>query len=267
MDALPWYKWHWNDYRANRKVQRMSWQAKGLYRELLDEFWSEGPLPNDPASLADICGCTLQEFSDFWPQISPCWKVVDGLLVNEKMEKQRTQKDLHRVKMADAGRSGAKAKIDSANAGKSLPNAGNCHIEEETKADEEHEQRKEEKAPDLTAITPSMVAQAVLTECCLAGEDLVNVITDVVKAESKLPGYDPTALRNKMVTAWREFEAASPKLTQYAPRTVKFFGAAHWRTKSNWGWKEGMEPKPQRVYANVNPEESLIDKARRQKAS
>jgi hypothetical protein len=130
-----------------------------------------------------------------------------------------------------------------------------------------HEQKKEEKAPDVTPITPSMVAQGVLTECRLAREELLNVITDVVKAESKLPGYDPTALRDKMVTAWREFEAASPKLTQFAPGAAKFFGEGRWRNKSKWGWKEGMEPPAPRVFANVNSEESLIDKVRRQKAS
>lgn len=41
-EPLPYYKWLWKDRRATRKVQRMSWQARGLCRELLDEFWVEG---------------------------------------------------------------------------------------------------------------------------------------------------------------------------------------------------------------------------------
>lgn len=41
-EALPYYRWHWRDYRANRKVQRMTYIERGLYRELLDECWAEG---------------------------------------------------------------------------------------------------------------------------------------------------------------------------------------------------------------------------------
>jgi hypothetical protein len=126
-----------------------------------------------------------------------------------------------------------------------------------------HEQRKEKKTPNVTPITPSMVAQGVLTECCLASDEVLGVITDVVKAESKLPGYDPTTLRDKMIAAWREFEAASPKLTQFAPGAAKFFGEARWRNKSKWGWKEGMEPPAARRYINTDSP-SLLDKVRAQ---
>jgi hypothetical protein len=57
-EAMPWYRWLVKDYRANRKVQRTGYIARGLYRELLNEAWIEGSLPNDLAALADICGCS-----------------------------------------------------------------------------------------------------------------------------------------------------------------------------------------------------------------
>lgn len=109
MDPLPYYKWHWRDYRANRRVQRMSWQAKGLYRELLDEFWAEGCLPLDHADLADICGCTAEEFSNLWPEMEGCWEVVNGSLTNAKMDSMRTSKDAERVAKSESGRIGGKA--------------------------------------------------------------------------------------------------------------------------------------------------------------
>lgn len=97
MEPLSYYKWQWRDYRANRRVQRMSWQAKGLYRELLDEFWVEGSLPLDHSALADICGCTVEEFSHYWPEIEGCWEVTDGGLVNAKMDSMRTAVNMSRT--------------------------------------------------------------------------------------------------------------------------------------------------------------------------
>ena len=36
-EPLPYFKWLWRDWRANRKVQRLDYVARGLYRDLLDE--------------------------------------------------------------------------------------------------------------------------------------------------------------------------------------------------------------------------------------
>lgn len=93
-------------------------------------------------------------------------------------------------------------------------------------------------------ITPSMVAQGVLSECLLAGKELLSVLTDVVKAESKLPGYVPGDLRDAMIAAYREYEACADKLTEYAPRAAKFFGEGYWRDKRKWPWKPGAAPSP-----------------------
>jgi hypothetical protein len=110
-----------------------------------------------------------------------------------------------------------------------------------------------------------MVAQGVLDKCALFGNQLREVVEKVVESQSRLDGYDPEKLQNEMITAWREFEGSSSKLSQFAPHAAKFFGEGCWRNKSRWGWKEGMEPPLPRIYANS--EESLLAKVRRQKAS
>jgi hypothetical protein len=109
LEPLPYYKWWWLDWRANRRVQRMSWQARGLYRELLDEQWKKGSIPSDPQGLAEVCGCTVAEMGRYWLEIAPCFKArEDGRLVNSKMENQRTDTDAKRVRLADAGRIGGR---------------------------------------------------------------------------------------------------------------------------------------------------------------
>jgi uncharacterized protein YdaU (DUF1376 family) len=123
MEALPYYRWLWRDWRANRKVQRMSWQARGLYRELLDEFWSEGSIPADLDQLADICGCTRAEMEQFWPQIEPSWERIEGGYRNGKMESQRTSKDAERITKANSGRKGGLACNSRTRADESLADA------------------------------------------------------------------------------------------------------------------------------------------------
>ncbi len=94
-------------FRANRRVQRMDYIARGLYRELLDEQWSEGTLPADLAQLADICGCPVEVMREKWPQIEGCFlDAGDERIFNQTLEDQRTDLDSARVKMARGGRNG-----------------------------------------------------------------------------------------------------------------------------------------------------------------
>ena len=69
--VLPYYKWFWQDWRANRKIQRMTYIEKGLYRELLDECWVEGFIPDDIEELADICGCPKEIMANAPPPSPP----------------------------------------------------------------------------------------------------------------------------------------------------------------------------------------------------
>jgi uncharacterized protein YdaU (DUF1376 family) len=108
--ALPYYKWFWQDWRANRKAQRMSYIERGLYRELLDECWVEGGIPNDIASLAEICGCPKEVMASAWQVLESCFVLLDGVYVNEKMESMRTEKDAERLAKSESGKKGGVSK-------------------------------------------------------------------------------------------------------------------------------------------------------------
>lgn len=110
-DPLNYYPWYWRDYRANRKVHRMSYVERGLYRELLDECWVEGFIPMDFGKLSEICGCPEQVLADAWPNLSVCFEEIEpGVLISPRMHQERTAKDAERVKRAIAGAEGGKAK-------------------------------------------------------------------------------------------------------------------------------------------------------------
>lgn len=156
LKPLPYYKWFWQDWRSNRTVQRMTYVDRGLYRELLDECWVEGSLPDGIEALAEICGCPVDVMANAWQVLGKCFHLVDGRLHNEKLDSLRTEKDVLRVARCAAGRKGGirkalKEKEILASA-KHLPDVASvCHIEEK---------RREEKNTPLTPLPGGTVADA-----------------------------------------------------------------------------------------------------------
>ncbi len=137
--ALHYYKWHWQDWRANRSVQRMSYIEKGIYRELLDECWAEGFIPDDLEHMADIVGCPLEVMADAWQVLSKCFvDIGGGRLVNERLNAERTAKDKERIDRALAGSKGGKAKSlnEKTNEASAKQVPSTCHIGEESRAEE-----------------------------------------------------------------------------------------------------------------------------------
>lgn len=113
-DPLPYYIWFVLDHRANRKVRRLGWEARGLLRELFDEQWLEGAIPDDINRLAEICECPVGIMAEVWPKLKEFFVPVPGLdgmyLVNLKLESVRTKADAVRASRAVAGASGGRAK-------------------------------------------------------------------------------------------------------------------------------------------------------------
>jgi uncharacterized protein YdaU (DUF1376 family) len=115
---LPYLRWYVTDYRASRRVQRLTWQERGIYRELLDECWMEGCIPDDPERLADIAGCPRGVMAEAWANIRPLFVEVEGLdgmyLTSRRLETERSEDDAFRVKRQLAGRLGGLAKASKA---------------------------------------------------------------------------------------------------------------------------------------------------------
>lgn len=146
---LPYYRWFWQDWRANRTVSRMTYIERGLYRELLDECWAEGSVPDSMDAMAEICGCPVDVMASAWQVLSKCFRLIDGRWHNDKLDSVRTEKDAERVKRQSAGRLGGIRKslnaIESvASAKQVLDVASVCHIEEK---------RREENKTPLTPLS------------------------------------------------------------------------------------------------------------------
>jgi uncharacterized protein YdaU (DUF1376 family) len=257
--ANAYTKWYVRDFRSSRKVQRMGYLARGFYRELLDEEFLEGSIPNDVAALADICGCPLKVMEKAWPEISPCFQEIDGRLFNTKLESLRTEQDKIRVKRAEAGRLGGIAKQTAANA-KQLPE-GAKHTESASQQmpysrAEQKQSRALAEGTDEEGLEPSMVTSAVMDDLHLSGRELRIVLDEVCNREmhAGMAGRD---LRTALGDAWRDYEVSKPKLS-YTVGAEKFFGQI-WRNKAGWPWKEGEAPAPRKAEPAVAADAALAD--------
>lgn len=130
--ALPYYKWFPKDYRASRKVQGLTYVERGLLRELLDECWDEGFIPDEIDRLAEICGCPAGVMERSWRRLRHFFVPLDdldgALLTNRRLDKERTEQDRKRANLAAAGKRGGIRKAALANASKSHNGSGKSHI-------------------------------------------------------------------------------------------------------------------------------------------
>jgi len=169
LEALPYYRWHWRDYRANRKVQRMTYTERGLYRELLDECWAEGFIPDDLRALAEICNCPREVMNACWPNLRVCFvEAAPGTLINPRMDRERTEKDAERARKAIAGARGGCARADTVEAeAKQVLSTmeqelSNCHIAV-AGAIAEHKQEHTQEQASSAESSGSTPASAVIT--------------------------------------------------------------------------------------------------------
>lgn len=98
-------------------------------------------------------------------------------------------------------------------------------------------------------ILPEMVARAVLVDLRLSGDRLHMTLCDIARQEAD-SGKALDSLKDQLVAAWTEYDAAAPKLAFHC-KPQSFFGDGKWRNKATWGWKQGMEPTPSRRYVNA----------------
>ena len=93
-ELSPAFLFYVKDWRSSRKVHGMSFEARGMYVEMLLEQWETGSVPASPAALAALLGGTTAAWTRAWPKLSACFvaRKRDGRLVNLKLERVRRER-------------------------------------------------------------------------------------------------------------------------------------------------------------------------------
>ena len=111
-EPLAWYPWYWHRWQRSRRVLRLTLAARGLYRELLDECWRVGRIPDDPNAIAALTFADEQDVLRAWPTVRPFFAVrPDGDLYHPDMADLRQhQLQRHAAQVLNGRKGGRPAK-------------------------------------------------------------------------------------------------------------------------------------------------------------
>ncbi len=112
----PSYQWYPDKWLAD--TRRLSWKAKGLYKDLLDIIWMQYQevcsIPDDADFIAGEMGCTPQEWVEARAEIMlehrPLMKLITNRLFSNGLWKEHIKQRVRREKLAENGRKGGRPK-------------------------------------------------------------------------------------------------------------------------------------------------------------
>lgn len=108
----PAYQWYPKDYDSDEAVKLMSYEQEGIYRRLLDHQALHGSIPSEPSEIAMLVPkVTLRRFLAVWPRIAGKFALVDGRLVNGKLEKVKADTAAFKANKEHAGRRSAELRL------------------------------------------------------------------------------------------------------------------------------------------------------------
>lgn len=111
-DKAPAYQWYPKDYDSDEAVKLMSYEQEGIYRRLLDHQALHGSIPAEPSEIAMLVPkVTLRRFLAVWPRIAGKFALVDGRLVNGKLEKVKADTAAFKAGKQFAGKRSAELRL------------------------------------------------------------------------------------------------------------------------------------------------------------
>lgn len=84
------------DYRNSRRVRAMNHETRGVYREVMDEIWVNGAIPNEPATVAALINTPPDVVLRCWPAIHECLVATKNnpdLFTSERLEQERRKRN------------------------------------------------------------------------------------------------------------------------------------------------------------------------------
>lgn len=99
------YYWDVLAWRNSRRVKAMDPIARAIYREVMDEIWINGPVPDDIQEISIATGWSIEHVTKSWPTIHDCLqptKKNPDLFTSERLEEERRKRNLVKRKRKEA---------------------------------------------------------------------------------------------------------------------------------------------------------------------
>lgn len=108
----------WYPDKALADTRRLSWKAKGMYRELLDIIWMQFQdtcsIPDDDSIISAELGVSLEEWQEIKKEIMweyrPLFQIKEGRLFSKGMWKAKETREKYRTKQRENGEKGGRPK-------------------------------------------------------------------------------------------------------------------------------------------------------------
>lgn len=116
MNKPPAFQWYVKEWLASPTRLMMTRAARSVYFDLLCFCWdNECLLPSDTSTLAKLCGCTMQEWSEVDSSVmAQFFEVKPGFITHRKLLKQWKERKSFRSKLSETaserGKKGAEAR-------------------------------------------------------------------------------------------------------------------------------------------------------------
>lgn len=114
LEKAPAFQFYPKDFLTDSNVVSMTLPERGAYITLLCLCWMDRSLPVELGALARLCRVSQAAFVRLWPALQPCFTVVDGRLIQGRIERERQKQETWRAMKVDAGQKGGLAKASNA---------------------------------------------------------------------------------------------------------------------------------------------------------
>jgi hypothetical protein len=119
MSERTGYYFDVNSWRNSRSVRLMNHETRGLYREILDEIWINGSVPDNPKLIAKLTDTPLSVVEECWPTVLALLVALPGeptKFTSLRMEEERLKRDELREQQVKAGKASGAARAAQARA-------------------------------------------------------------------------------------------------------------------------------------------------------
>lgn len=105
------YPWYVHDWRQSMMRLRLSPLGRYVYRELLDQCYIDGSIPNDKVLLAKIVDVPARDFAKLWPEVSRAFELrEDGNYHHPKADAVLNEIVRWKEQKSNAGRASGNAR-------------------------------------------------------------------------------------------------------------------------------------------------------------
>ncbi len=105
------YYWDVLAWRNSRKVRLMHYETRAIYREVMDEIWINGGVPNHPDEISSLVGWPADIVLKHWPVIHDCLipsTQNPDVFTSERLEQERRKRNRIRKIRKKLGQRGGK---------------------------------------------------------------------------------------------------------------------------------------------------------------